>query len=407
MNNVKTIITELPLGGILSACPINNGFIFGSSEKGDIYKSDGNIIITLCLTGESLPVSNVLAVDNKNIIASIGGKLFLIFDNETMSILDSNSSSVGNSMVIADFGEDEFITDIIKSNDSESIIISTTTGRILSCGVEIIRAYLTGERTIYANVRDGFGIESNTSSSNITYALYNKIAEITESKEIIRWKFATSPVSILNEKIKGTFISPIMHVKEDFGFWKELGWQENKPTDTDIVLSIRTSDTTEDLINQDWKYSFKSTIEEYGTIVRELNDINISGQYSQVKVEMITNKKFVTPLVSTVSLKYSTKQSSYFFTTRFSLHKDSNSDNGIMIANISEPQNTEIKFGISDKNSTDWKDYAVIDPDKLFEIKNVENMKVGIKFISYDNGVPEVAEFALMVGSEVVKNLNG
>lgn len=71
----------------------------------------------------------------------------------------------------------------------------------------------------------------------------------------------------------------------------------------------------------------------------------------------------------------------------------------VLLQLITEPQNTEIRFGIANKKTNDWKDFKIIDPDKLFEVINPESIKVGIKFISYGSNIPEVAEFALMAGS--------
>jgi hypothetical protein len=399
MIKTSNIIKELPYSGISSACLVNQVLIMGSAERGDLIKYNGSNLISAVQTGESFPINNLLNVDDTNIIASCGGKLFMGFGA-------SNSTGGMSTLVVADFGDDEFITDIIKATDSETIIISTTNGRILSCGTEIIRAYLTGQRTIYANVLDGFENESNTFSTDVTYALYKKIAEVNPNKVIEKWKFASPTSAIVTEKINGVFISPIMHIKEDFGFWKELIWQEEKPSDTDIVISLRASTSYDDLLSKKWQYSFKSNSGEDGTITRYLNNIALSGQYIQVKVDMFTNKNSVSPVVSTITLKYSTKQASYFFTTKFSLGQETNgSDNGIMVAKITEPLNTEVKFGISNKESSNWEDYTVIEPEKIFNVENMSNVKVGIKFISYDESIPEVAEFSMLLGSESKKIL--
>ena len=68
---------------------------------------------------------------------------------------------------------------------------------------------------------------------------------------------------------------------------------------------------------------------------------------------------------------------------------------------------TEIKFGITNENSVDWDDYQAVEVNRFFELDNLENIKVGIKFISYGDYTPEVAEFALMTGAEVNTEING
>jgi len=210
------------------------------------------------------------------------------------------------------------------------------------------------------------------------------------------------------EQVIGEFLGPIIHVKEDLGFWKQIYWTETKPDNTDIIISIRSGNSSEELLNAPWKFSFISEIGEANPIVRNFNNITIKGQYLQLKVRMITKSKDITPIVSNVTIKYSTKQASYFFTTKFSFEKNSVPNNGLLVANITEPQNTEVKIGVNSTNSNDWEDYQVVDPDKLFTLtdSNMQNIKVGIKFISYDTNIPEVAEFALFVGGEKVKILS-
>ena len=83
------------------------------------------------------------------------------------------------------------------------------------------------------------------------------------------------------------------------------------------------------------------------------------------------------------------------------MERDSNVKTGLMVANITEPQNTEIKFGVANENSSDWNDYTVVETDRFFDLDNFESVKVGIKMISYSDEIPEVAEFAFISGAEI------
>lgn len=372
--------------------------------------------------GDQTPINAILNIGDKSLVSS-GTGLYI----ESLAALEaSNTSSVtvngkeiainslsnttsvsfGSSFKILDLPEDEYITDIIEKEDSGLILLSTTRGRIISCSDTTINSYLTGDRTIFVDVKDGFGL-SNVSSTSVMYALYNKIAEVNEDREIVKWKFVTEPTAILVEKITGEFLSPVLFVREDLGFWNELIWDEIKPSDTDIVVSIKSGTSMEEILSKPWTYSFSSNVGETGTITRNLNTITLKGQYLQVRVEMTTNKSNTTPIVSNVTVKYSTKQASYFFSTKFTLAKDSMTDRGMFVATITEPQNTEVKFGLASKETSDWDDYTSYEPDKFFSLENIDDLKIGIKFISYDEHVPEVAEFALILGGEKVKVLNG
>lgn len=383
-----------------------DGTLFGGYSYGTIYDSNSAPIAKTGILGD---VENIVKATNSVNLVSSGSLLYALIDDATVSEIEaqsaSNTVSAGNLYEILDLG-DETITDVISIEETSSILLATSLGRIISCGKDFLNAYMTGNKSIYANVKNGFGEESNTCATAITYALYNKIAQINESKEIEKWKFEFDASAITEERIDAFFIGPILNVKEDLGFWKELIWQETKPNDTEIVISLRSGDTIDGLVNKDWQYAYSSNIGEGTTITRELNNTTLKGQYLQVKVDMSTNTQNVTPIVSDVTINYSTKQASYFFTTKFSMANNADTNRGMIVANITEPKNTEVKLGITNGTSVDWKDYQVISPDKFFELDNTESMKIGIKFISYDSYIPEVAEFAVMVGGNIVKALN-
>ena len=307
---------------------------------------------------------------------------------------------------IMELPEDEYITlmkeDIVKGG----ILFATSKGRILSASMLTVNSYLTGNRKIYAEVWDGFGNVSDTRWTDLTYALYHKIAQINSNKEIKRWHFERSPSAITTDRIEGTFLSPILVVNEDLGAWKNLLWREEKPANTDVVVCVRAADSIAELqvtpfdvcfVSRDSDSGYGST----GVITRDLMNAELSGKYIQFKVTASTNMKDITPTVISVGITYSTKFALYFFTTKFVLQKDTDVSTGLIVANITEPQNTKVTFGVSDINSADWNDYQVIEPNKFFSINDFGNIKVGIKMISYDDtNIPEVAEFALMTGSQ-------
>jgi hypothetical protein len=298
-----------------------------------------------------------------------------------------------------------------KDSAKGGILFGTSKGRILWTDEVTINGYLTGDRKIYAEVQDGFGNISETASTSIFYALYNKIAEINSDKEVVKWKFEEDPSAIMTDRLEGTFLSPIINVKEDLGFWKQLLWREEKPSNTEILICIRAADTLEELKLKHWDDCFISRDSDRGygstgVIARDLADIDLEGQYLQFKVTMTTDVKDVSPSLLDLTITYSTKFAVYFFTTKFSLQNDANAKTGLLVANMTEPINTEIKFGISETNSADWEDYTVIDPSKFFELDSFENIKVGIKMIAYDENIPEVAEFALMAGADKDTLLN-
>lgn len=402
---------------------INNSKTYlGSFDYGNIYVSNGssqevasNVISRYIIsddpiasTGSIGDIENMVNVSNGINFVSSNGVLYALLEDDIITSLEDQYGpdvSLGNLIEVLDLGEDETITDLIKIEEKQSILLSTSTGRIISCGKDVINAYMTGNTSIYANAKNGFGLESNTASTSITYALYNKIAQVNEEKEIEKWKFEVDSSAITTEKVNGIFISPIIYIEEEIGRWSQLIWEEIKPNDSTVVISLKSADSLTGLLNKKWQNYFSSNVGESSPITRNLNNTLIQGKYVQMKVEMTANVKDVTPIITKITLKYSTKQASYFFTTKFSL-TDGNLERGIIVASITEPKNTEITFGIVNNDSVEWKDYKKIEANDFFEIGGIENVKIGIRFVSYDDSMPEVAEFAFMAGGDIVEKIN-
>jgi hypothetical protein len=284
-------------------------------------------------------------------------------------------------------------------------MLLTSAGRILECKESLINAYLTGERTIWATAINGVGI-GNFAYTQFMYALYNRIVEINQDKEMVKWKYIESPSSIPYEKVIGVFVSQVLYVQEDIGEWRRLIWSECKEENTDIIVSLRAANSINDLLFSKWQYSFNSNDGEIGQIIRDLNDTSIKGKYAQIKVEMIS-KSNISPSVADVSLIYSAKQASYFFTTRFSLDNGVDINKSLLIAEITEHVNTEVSIGICEKESNDWNDYTIVPTERFFDVDRFSSIKIGIKFNMYDEtNVPSVANFAMIFGDDKSQRIN-
>jgi len=298
----------------------------------------------------------------------------------------------------------ENIIKMVNDPLDNSILISTSEGRILRCSELVINGFLTGDRMVYADIYDGCGYHSSAQTA-FNYSLYKKLAELDEDKVIQKWKYCSDITAIKTEKITAIFKGPVINIHNDFGFWKELIWDEIKPNGSEVTIFLRSATTEDGLLEQPWIYSTSSIIGESGTITRSLNNVGLKGNYLQIKIEMQVDVKDITPSVTNVTLKYSTKNSSYFFTNKFTIDLEDSAKKGLLTASISQPANTEIQFGISSENTVDWNKYQIITPDKFFDMDNKE-FRVGIKFTSYDESLPVVNEFAILAGGEVLKGLN-
>lgn len=302
----------------------------------------------------------------------------------------------------------EYITSMAKDEAMGGIIFLTSNGRILTCYESLVNAYMTGDRTVYAEVKDGFGNVSDQAWTSFFYALYNKVVEVNDSKEIIEYKYAIDTVAIKENRVTGVYISPEMLINEDLGFWRQLIWQEVKPEDTEITVCLRSADTKEDLLKMPWDFCFISDDSDVnGSVVRDLLKYKLDGKYIQFKVTMSTDKKSLSPSIANIGVVYSTKYAVYFFTTKFSLDPNTDITTGLMTANVTQPPNTELRFGIANKNSSDWNDYKTVNLDRFFELSKTDKLKVGIKMISYGDNIPSVGEFAIITGGQKINLING
>lgn len=290
--------------------------------------------------------------------------------------------------------KDEYVTAMSIDNYYAQILLGTSNGRILATDAIKMNAYATGNRGVYASVKNEYGVSSDVAQSNVMYSLYKRVAEITSDKSVEKWKFARMSAINPNQNVTGVFISPIINVKNDFGMWKTLIWEEVKSGSDRIRIFLKASNSISGLYTKDWQFGFESKSDEIGTITRSLNNIKLDGNYLQIKVEMNSSEEAT--LLSRVSIEYSTKNASYFFTTNFEMNTGEVATRGLVTANVTQPTNTEISFGVTNKNSADWNDYQVVTRDEFFSMENFTNMKIGVKFVSYDDSLPQVSEFSLM-----------
>ena len=307
---------------------------------------------------------------------------------------------------IIHFNNNERVTFMTKDTQKGGVLFATSFGRILYADDATLNAYRTGERLVYADVTDGYGNQSDTVAESFMYALYKRILEINEDKEIKTWKYMEDTAIIPVERVTAVFVSPILQVQEDIGFWKQLIWSEDKPEDTKITVCVRTGETVESMQAKPWGTCFNSSDGEANPITRDLNNVNLEGQFAQFRILMETRSNDETPKVTSASLVYSTKRAQYFYTVKFSLESQSDICKGLLTATISQPTNTEITFGYNASNSADWDDYTIIDPNKFFEMPNIDNVKIGIRMVSYDESLPVVDEFGLMFSGDKVNLTN-
>lgn len=390
--NAIELLNMFPLNRVKgTSCleSISDTILIGSSNNARIFLIKDNMLELIFDTAGN-KINCMLSIDNSTLLASIDNKIFLLIKD------DNNSHLTGIPVLHLN---NEQVTYMTKEYDS--ILFGTSNGRILSCNKIYFNAYLTGNRNIYADVWNEYGYKSTTAISNITYALYHKIIELNSKNEIISQKTIKDSAISLVDNITATFVSTPLYIKDDVGFWNELIWEETKPENTEVRIFLRNAHSIQELYTLDWKYCFTSTENETGIISRKLESLLLNNKYMQIKAEITTNKKYITPTIKNIIINYVTKYSSYFYTVKFSLDKTTDIKNGLITANINQPTNTEITFGVSNTETNDWNNYKTIPINTLFSLDNYKNIKIGIKLSSYTNSYPSVDEFSIMLGDKL------
>jgi len=288
------------------------------------------------------------------------------------------------------------------------VLIGLSDGRILRMDALTVLANFCGERKFFAQIKDGFGNESDITFTDFYYRLKNKIIEINEDKEQVRYHSVSAPsAALVGEEISGIFTTPVLWAGEDFALWKELQWDQVVLEDTGVTVAARVATTSAGILDSPWITFEGESIET--AVTKSLDHLNLLGSYIQIRAILSTRSRNVTPELSSLTVSYEGKHALYFFTTKFALDADTDAESGIITGTSTTPRNTEIKFGIVGTNTADWNDYTIVELDKIFDIPaDMRNkLKVGIKLASWDDtNTPVVDEFAVLFGGDALNYLN-
>ena len=301
------------------------------------------------------------------------------------------------------------INSVFLDSFGNNILIGTSDGRIIKMDQLVTNAYLTGQRSIFAQIQDGFGNISDIGYSNLTYQLKDQIVKILEDKTLeslkeIKMSFSAS---MLENKADAIFTSQILNGGEDFITWTSMEWGQTTPTNTSTTIYVRSASSVSGVIASKWN-CLKYT-DNAGSVSLSLDDLDNVGQYIQFKIVLTTSVANITPAIYDLNVFYKTVTASFFFTQKYILKKETNIKSMILTANVIKPQYTEIKFGVSDGKTTKWEDYFPIDIEKLTEIPSTvkDRLKIGIKLISHTpSSYPIVNEFALIFKGDKENLLN-
>jgi hypothetical protein len=274
-------------------------------------------------------------------------------------------------------------------------------------------AYGTGLTEIFAQILDGDGTLSQVSYDFVYYDLYKAVVSIfPESFSVVKENVNCFGIN-KSTKAVGVYISDVLKADEDFGFWKTLTWTQSL-NEGRAVVALKVSDSESDILLKDWQYYVSVESSAYGQyggsmVSESLDRFNLKGRYMQFKVTLESQQTNTSPSVNNFVISYAAKHSVFFFSRKFKIDKSYNINDILMTASFLEPQNTELRFGITNSNSSNWEDYKIVNLNELVTLPSDWGniMKVGIKMSSYtDKTYPVVQEFAFLLGSDNDNNLN-
>ena len=180
----------------------------------------------------------------------------------------------------------------------------------------------------------------------------------------------------IDEEI-GIYLSEVLNGSNDLVSWKTITWSATTPSGTSVDLQIRHGVTEAATLVAEWSADLIKGTDEL------VNITHITDQYFQFRAILKSQTRDVSPSLTSVVLRNLTTQASHFFTTNFVV--PSRPIKGLLTSNTFIPVSADIVFGINLQNSTDFGDYQIIEPNRLFTTAQGQfgdNFRIGARLLS-------------------------
>jgi len=216
----------------------------------------------------------------------------------------------------------------------------------------------------------------------------SRIVDVTEYGDIIftfdsPTKHQFYSADEIDEEI-GIYTSEVLNGSNELVSWKTITWISVEPTGTFVDVQVRSGATKSDTELAEWS----------ADIVKGVDDLvsleHITDQYLQFRVILKSQSRDLSPTLTSVTIRNLTTQASHFFTTNFIM--PSRVIKGLLTTNTFIPVSADIVFGINTKNSIDFGDYQIIEPNRLFTSSQGqfgEDFRIGVKMLS--PGIPQLS----------------
>jgi hypothetical protein len=275
-----------------------------------------------------------------------------------------------------------------KINDIVPLKFVTNEGLFLISDNKVIRwtNYIPAKR-VYLKVKDQAGNESDTAIVSLNlesikdFIPSGRILDIDEYGKIT-YSFDSFDKTMMYsgdmvETEIGIYESEIFNGTNNLVSWRSITWEATEPINTSVSIQIRSGATEDSVLDADWSEILIKNNEGY-VAIEYLKD-----QFIQFRAILTSRTRNVSPSLHSVTIRNLTSAATHFFTTNFVLPKKVIS--GILTDNAIIPVSADIVFGINTKNSVNFADYQIIEPNRIFTANSSQfgtNLRVGVKFIT-------------------------
>lgn len=400
-NSVETIVS-LSHQGVLDEDPINvifagvetSGKIRRSVASNNTFDISFRTIPGKISTLKIFPVITGIAGDTvyTTTYAAVGSVIYYLSragtwvwkysHNEDINDMAFDDRSNYNSLyVISDSG----VTKINPLSENKVVYLKL----IDRAGNESVLDFELDPQTSNVVVNDNPWVDSVEISSLVDFVSEKKIFELDELGNNVTFFTDNNNRFYSADKIeeeKGEYVSEVFDGTNDLVKWENISWQVTKLDNTSILMYVRTSTSSNDILTADWQGPFDSSLST------NISLSHMQGQFIQFKVELISNAVGLTPTFHRATIRAITSESVHFFTTNFIM--PTRIEKGIITSKKTVPIAADIVFGLNTTNSIDWTEYQQVDENRIFNVNQTgHNLRVGIKFISPNRSTIDTTEF--------------
>ena len=244
-----------------------------------------------------------------------------------------------------------------------------------------------------------------TSPGAILPPLVHRISEVDGDANVLSTLYGAEAFlsGMKIEQEVGVYESEVFNGTTSLVQWTSISWDASVPAGSSLTVAVRSARTSAEIQGASWSGELSNPAS---------NDItSLQGQFLQFRATLrVLQPGVPSPELRKVDIELRTSQATHYYTTNFKLPDELRS--GILTYNgCINPPVTDVVFGMSSNDVTDFSDYLVITPNKVFDVPDEQrkkNLRIGIKLISSPTSVPVVDEFALLfsLANDAIIRLN-